>query len=422
MPNVIVAATPLAGHTQPLIRIAQHLVAADDHVRFIGGARFEPEIVSAGATMHALTGQADYDDRRLAEAFPERSALPPGPEQLNFEHGHIFGDAIPDQHQAVQTLLQHDPNSVLVSDNLFLGAWPSALGAGRAPSRWISIGITPLVVASADTTPMGPAVAGDGEDARAANLAANRAITDSFTPAYEHIIEVLRGLGATRPQEDYIAANYALPDVTAQLSVPEFDFPHSDLPARICYAGHLRPAPAPWRPSPRWAHRDRNRPVVLVTQGTVANHDLGELIEPTLSALADWPGLTVAALGRTADALSVSMPANALAAEYVPFEEVLPMVDVFITNGGYGATQQALAAGVPVIVAGATEDKPFIAARVAYCGVGIDLQTQRPTPEQIRQAVDAVMSEPGYRSRAQLLAGAYARYDALELIEGLVRA
>lgn len=52
-----------------------------------------------------------------------------------------------------------------------------------------------------------------------------------------------------------------------------------------------------------------------------------------------------------------------------------------LTPGVFGGTQQALAAGVPVIVAGVTEDKPAVAARIAHHGLGIDLHTATPSPE-----------------------------------------
>ena len=39
-----------------------------------------------------------------------------------------------------------------------------------------------------------------------------------------------------------------------------------------------------------------------------------------------------------------------------------------VTNGGYGGVQQALANGVPLVVAGDSEDKPEVAARVAVVG------------------------------------------------------
>jgi UDP:flavonoid glycosyltransferase YjiC (YdhE family) len=77
--------------------------------------------------------------------------------------------------------------------------------------------------------------------------------------------------------------------------------------------------------------------VVLVTQGTLANHNFGLLIGPTLAALADESDLLVVATagGRPIDAIPGPIPANARLASYLPFEWILPKVDVFVTNGGY---------------------------------------------------------------------------------------
>ena len=57
-----------------------------------------------------------------------------------------------------------------------------------------------------------------------------------------------------------------------------------------------------------------------------------------------------------------------------------------VTNGGYGGVQQALAHGVPLVVAGDSEDKPEVAARVRWSGVGIDLRRGDPSPAQLATA------------------------------------
>src|SRR5258708_29047263 len=94
-----------------------------------------------------------------------------------------------------------------------------------------------------------------------------------------------------------------------------------------------------------------------------------------------------------------------------------------VTNGGYGAVTHALSLGVPLVVAGDSEEKPEIAARVAWAGAGINLGTGRPSASQIREAVRAVLTRPQYRQRAQALRTAFARHNArdeiAELVEGL---
>jgi UDP:flavonoid glycosyltransferase YjiC (YdhE family) len=158
---------------------------------------------------------------------------------------------------------------------------------------------------------------------------------------------------------------------------------------------------------------DGSRKVVLVTQGTVANHDFDLLIAPTLAALANEPDLlvVVTAGGRPIDAIPGPIPGNARLASYLPFEWLLPKVDVLVTNGGYGSVNQALSHGIPLVTAGLTEDKADVNVRVAWSGVGIDLQTNKPTALALRGAVRAVLDKPIYRSRAALMAKGFAEID-----------
>jgi UDP:flavonoid glycosyltransferase YjiC (YdhE family) len=84
-----------------------------------------------------------------------------------------------------------------------------------------------------------------------------------------------------------------------------------------------------------------------------------------------------------------------------------------VTNGGYGGVQLALSHGIPLAVAGTTEDKPEVAARVAWSGAGINLATSKPKPKAVRDAVRALLDEPRYRTRARALADEYRSYDAV---------
>jgi UDP:flavonoid glycosyltransferase YjiC (YdhE family) len=158
---------------------------------------------------------------------------------------------------------------------------------------------------------------------------------------------------------------------------------------------------------------DGSRKVVLVTQGTVANHDFSLLIGPTLAALANEPDLLVVATagGRPIDAIPGPIPSNARLASYLPFEWALQKADVFVTNGGYGSVNQAMSFGIPLVTAGRTEDKADVNARVAWSGVGIDLATNQPTPQALREAVRAVLDKPDYRARASSMADAFSRID-----------
>ncbi len=101
---------------------------------------------------------------------------------------------------------------------------------------------------------------------------------------------------------------------------------------------------------------------------------------------------------------------------FVPHDLLLPHVDVMVTNGGYGGVQQALAHGVPLVVAGDSEDKPEVAARVQWSGTGINLHTGRPSPAMVARAVRRVLVRRTYRRRALALQAEIAASDPLGTI------
>ncbi|PRC48331.1 glycosyl transferase, partial [Mycobacterium sp. ITM-2017-0098] len=141
-------------------------------------------------------------------------------------------------------------------------------------------------------------------------------------------------------------------DALVQLSVPSFEYPISDPPPGLHFVGPLS-ATGSHAPLPAWwSDLDGTRPVVHVTQGTVANIDYGQAIAPTLRALADDDVLVVVTTGnRPLDTLP-PLPTNARAATYLPYDELLPLTAVYVTNGGYGGVQYALRYGVPIVATG----------------------------------------------------------------------
>jgi UDP:flavonoid glycosyltransferase YjiC (YdhE family) len=129
--------------------------------------------------------------------------------------------------------------------------------------------------------------------------------------------------------------------------------------------------------------------------------------------------------GRPVEQLALGkLPSNARIAPFIPHSVLLPKTAAMVTNGGFGGVQIALRHGVPLVVAGATEDKPEVAARVAYSGAGLNLKTGTPTPTAVRRAVRATLDDGRLRTRALVLAAEYQRYDALALavsyVEGLL--
>ncbi|MDH6710890.1 UDP:flavonoid glycosyltransferase YjiC (YdhE family) [Kitasatospora sp. MAA19] len=433
MSKIIVAATPVAGHTGPLLRIAGHLSGLGHEVVFLGGARFAAQVAAEGCHFQALPAAADFDDRDFAASFPERELVPAGPARLSWDARHIFGDPVPAQLAALHELLASFPATVAIHDSLFLGGAALALGrkAGDRPAV-VAIGTFPVMVGSRDTAPFGPGLPPPVDETERAQYAA---LAGQFAERGRLVTEYVRqcfaAAGVELPAGERPRVLTEAADHFLQLTVPGFEYPRSDLPANVRFIGAL-PIPASkgdripsWWPELEQA-RAQGRKVVVVTQGTVANGDLTALVVPTLRALAGREDLLViAATARHDGELLLAaelpqLPANARAAGYVPFDALLPHADLLVSNGGYGGVHTALGHGVPLVIAAESEDKPEVAARVAWSGTGIDLRTGRPTTEDLAAAVDEALSRPSYRRRAEALCAELARHRAPAAIADLV--
>ena len=218
-----------------------------------------------------------------------------------------------------------------------------------------------------------------------------------------------------------------LPDLYLHPSIQGLQYPgHTSSSSKVRYIGNIPPPPRQ-HPLPDWWQKlDKAKRLVLVTQGTVANWNLGQLIGPTLQGLSEEKDLLVLVTtgGKPAEDIPVDIPANARIAPFLPYEQVLPKIDLLITNGGYGTVNMALAQGVPIVSAGLTEDKEEVSANLQWSGGGIDLRTNEPSPEAIRTAARKILGSSVYRDRAKELAQEFASHDTeaelLALLEACV--
>jgi MGT family glycosyltransferase len=311
--------------------------------------------------------------------------------------------------------MRRETIDLILSDFTFFGIFPLLLGPRKDRPPVISISLSPLVLSSIDTSPLlGPATT---SEERARNRQETQQFQASLASINEYLDNLLHGYGCPPLPCFCLDCLYTLPDLLLQLTADAFEFPRSDMPPHVKFVGPVLPKPSlGFRPPEWWKELDGSRPVVLVTQGTVANTDLNELIGPTVAGLSNENVMVIAATGKPSEAFTAPVPSNARVTPFIPFLELLPKVDVFVTNGGYGAVNQALSKAVPLVVAGETEDKVFVAARVAWSGAGINLRTSRPTPAQVRDAVGKVLKQESYRTKARALQTNFAQYNALERI------
>ena len=202
------------------------------------------------------------------------------------------------------------------------------------------------------------------------------------------------------------------PYLLLEATVPGFEYPLSDIPPQVHFVGALLGDPPADRVLPDWWSEVTNeqRPVVMVTQGTLST-DPRQLIVPAITGLADQDMLVVVA-GASPETIGLdTIPANVRIAPFIPFGVAMPHADVFVTNGGFGGVHFALSHGVPLVVAGGTEEKPEIANRLMRNGAGFNLKTGNPKPEQVRNAVNEVLRDARYREHARRLQAELAHHD-----------
>jgi UDP:flavonoid glycosyltransferase YjiC (YdhE family) len=77
--------------------------------------------------------------------------------------------------------------------------------------------------------------------------------------------------------------------------------------------------------------------------------------------------------------------------------------------------------GVPLVTAGLTEDKADVNVRVAWSGVGINLATNNPTPQALREAIRSVLDDQDCRQRVTQLAKEFQMIDIRAEILRIVR-
>ena len=421
--KILFASTPAQGHVNPMLAIA-HILMADGHeIVFHTGSAFNARVTASGAKFVSLSGDADFDPSNVFERLPQLKTTPPGLEWLRIACEGIFVDNIAAQDESLRKTLRTFPADIIIADDMFFGLIPMLLGPRPKRPPVVMCGTSLLHWPREDGAPnflgLPPAQSVEQRDQYAAMARDFDAAVDQ--PVSLRLNRALKTLGVGPIAMPLFHSVVALADAYLQLSVPSFEFPR-EIPPTVHYVG-TPPIIPNQVPPPSWAEDlDGSRKVVLVTQGTVANHNFGLLVAPTLAALANEPDILVVATagGRPVEAIPGAVPSNARLASYLPFEWLLPRVDVLVTNGGYGRVNQALSFGIPLVTAGTTEDKADVNARVAWSGVGINLATNEPTQQALRGAVRTVLDRPAYRMRASQMAGEFAGIDTRTKIPAII--
>jgi MGT family glycosyltransferase len=413
----------MPGHVEPVIAAAAGLVARGHEVVFHTGSLFQAQVERTGARFVPLFSAIDIDYRDIDKQFPERARLPPGPAQMLWGVRHLFGDSIAAQHEGLLSILRGFAADAILADMMFLGTLPLLLGPRTQRPTIVHLGISCLALTAPEVAFFGSALPpARTEQQRARNEAVTHYMHGHvFAPIQSYIDEVLKKRGTGKLPCFVFDAVIRLPDTYLQIGVPELEYERANLPASIRFVGALPPSPSKFDPPVWWDDvrqaRTSGRPVILLTQGTLANTDFSQLVIPAMQALADREVLVIVTTSVDSASVAAVAPDNARVVRFIPYWAVLQHVDLLITNGGYGSVLQALSFGIPMLIAGDSEEKPEIAARLAHAGVAIDLATGRPSVALLGAALDDILTNPVYRSQAEAVAVKLRAIDAIGAIE-----
>ncbi|WP_373527779.1 glycosyltransferase [Nostoc sp.] len=425
MALILIATSPVTSHFYPMASVVHELVSRGHTIWWYAGKKFRAKIERLGATYKAMDAAYDFSGMSRDEAFSQLRGLR-GLSALTETIKALFIEQAPKQMQDILGLLNEFPADVLIAEEVGFGM---GFVHEKTAIPAVAIALSIYSFGSKDTAPIGFALPPNSSSWGRVRNAALRFFIDSIAlrGLKVYIDQTRTGVGLPILNRSVLERIVEPPNLYLLGTIPEFEYPRSDLYEQTHFVGTFTNQPVEsFKPPAWWDDLQGNQPIVLVTQGTLANSNLNELVIPTIRALAQENVLVVATTGNIAlkDIKLTSLPDNVRLEQVIPFYYLMPHVDVMITNGGFGGVQLALSHGVPLIVAGATEEKPEIAAHVAWAGVGINLKTGTPSEAQIRDAVKAIQRDPHYKQNAQLLQAEFKHYNgpqrAADLIEQLL--
>jgi UDP:flavonoid glycosyltransferase YjiC (YdhE family) len=203
-------------------------------------------------------------------------------------------------------------------------------------------------------------------------------------------------------------------DRTLYADIPEL-FPAHGLPSSHRYLGPVTWSPPMAEPG-WWTALPRAGPVVYVTLGSSGQ---GALLPRVLQALAPLPVTVVAA---TAGRVALErVPDNAHVAPYLPGEAAARRASLVICNGGSPTSQQALAAGVPVLGIAGNLDQFLNMGGIEAAGAGQLLRADRVDVRAVARAAEFLLSSNAAAAAAGRVAQQFLQYQPGERLRQVLR-
>lgn len=418
--RILIATVPAAGHFNPLTGPAVRLAELGHDVRWYAGPDYAARVRRLGLEVVPYHEATEITADNVNAQFPERQKLK-GPKAIEFDADVFFAYPARAQFHDIRDARERFPFDALLIDGAFYAGYLVAkrldvpvfvMGSIAAPSLRGRNAVTPFFGLRPPRTFVGRIV---NRVARAMLVAGTRRGAATFNG---YLAE--EGLPPVAV-EDYLDCTQQ-PDVARRIfniGLPELDFPGAYVPPNTVWVGALLPhrgaASAPL--DPRILRRSGH--VVVVSQGTVDNHDPRKLMIPAIEAFAGGDRLLVVVTGGLGtDELRSRFPHdNVLIEDFVDFDLLFPHTELFVTNGGLGGVLLALSHGVQLLVAGTREGKGDINVRLASRGLAVDLRSENPSARAVARGARRVLADKDMRARVAAMKTALEWYDSVGIIE-----
>jgi zeaxanthin glucosyltransferase len=184
-----------------------------------------------------------------------------------------------------------------------------------------------------------------------------------------------------------------------------FDFPRKQLPPNFHYVG----------PAIDDTTRDcvdfpfnklDGRPLVYASLGTLQNR-LAPVFATIAKACESLPVQLVLSLGGGCEPGALPpLAGDPILVEFAPQLALLKKAKLCITHAGLNTTLESLANAVPMVAIPITNDQPGVAARIAHSGAGQFIPLKKLTPQRLRSALQAVLTDPTHAANAKRLQAA----------------
>jgi MGT family glycosyltransferase len=423
MSKFLIITNPSTGHMSPIYPIASELVKSGHSVKWISGWAFKEKVESTGADYIQMHPKFDRGKTELYDFFPELKKLK-GIPMVKFYYKNWLLAPIRYYVEQIEDVLMDYKADVIIGDTFRMYA---VFVTERGGPPFAMINVLPLMYPGKVVPPQGMGMLPGSSLLSKIKESLLRFILYKiiYRSSQRYCNKIRSDIGLEKYKHLFILEGCDRSAVILQPTIPFFEYyPQTKLPENLHFIGPILVKPDPDFVPPHWWEKviAEDKKVILINQGTVAK-TIDNLIAPAVEALRNEDVIVVAVPVKKNQL--ANLPGNVFAGEFIPFGNLLPYVDVVITNGGYGGVQNALAHGIPLIIGGVTEDKMEVSARVEYSQTGINLKTSKPTPDKILEAVRMVFSNPIYKENAEKFQRESKKYDApkmaVEIFEQMIK-